>query len=1227
MGFGLISGRAGAGKTEACIEQIRQGLSAGGQDDFILLTPEQATFANEKRILAELGSAAGFRVKVLSFRRFAHMVLQETGGGTGPTLDAMGKNMILRCILERRKQELRAFGRVWDKAGFVRQLSDMMDELRTYRIDPEALVSGPDDPAPGKPSGDLERGKPPGDPEQGKPPGDLADKLADIHRIYLDYEAFLSHGWLDFAGELSLVCRKLGDWQGLVHTHFWLDGFHGFTPAEFSVIRCLLRAGCPVNVTLTLPGGAEQERPGEDALFYPTWETADELRQICRENGIAMAPALYLDEPSQGRFARSPDLAKLERRLAFGAAGETAGEAAGEAAQYAAGEVPGEAAVEAGNVAYGAGRACDIHLVSCGDTRQEVERLAIEILESARDEKYRFRDMAVLLRDPEAYRDLIDSILPSYGIPYFFDGPKTLRRHPLLRLLRELTVFMQDRWNTGTLMAYMKTGLAGLTDHQGFALENYCLAHGIRRMHWESPRPWSFTQPEEKNHEGIDRYMERLRQTLWQPIEDLRKNLGAAQTMEEAVTAVYRHLIRLGADATCSRMANAAMDQGAPEEAQIHQRAWQEMMKLFDQTVTFMAACDGGNAGIPQLLAALWESGLDAAEMAALPPALDQVTICSMDRSRSPQAEIVWIPGANEGLIPAGFNESSLLDTQARQWLAAGKVKLAPDSRRRMLSEAYLVYVALTRAAQRLHISYARADTQGGLLAPSPYLDRLCQWFPGLTVDESRPAASRRLNHPAAALQLLGQALQRQGSVAGGSEDRAAANQGRDPAIEERKSPDLEEEGQESLWRYVYRWFTDRREYNRDIGRIQAAYNLAPLGRPLPPALAQDLFGKNIRISVTRLERFQACPFAHYLAFGLALEPREEYEIQPPEIGNFFHDSLEALMKEMEAEGVRFSDMGRQELDDRVESVATALLESKNHTIFLTSAWYRRLSDNLRRILRRSAEAIAYQESRSRFTPYAYEASFGFDESGNAPPVSLDLGGGREIRLRGRIDRIDRAVHPLTGQPYLRIVDYKSGQLTLALYEIYHGLKHQLILYLEAAMQASPEAKPAGLFYFRVHDPMLTAVNSREAGDPVWREEKMMEAQAFRGYLLGDRDVAQMMDKDYAQSLFLPVSLLKSGDFSRQAKILSEEEFGLIRRHSRYSLRKAGQRIMDGDISLRPYRSGQRSACDFCPYAGVCRFDPLIPGHNYRYLPALPDEIVLRMMREEMGEEGRSSAT
>lgn len=58
--------------------------------------------------------------------------------------------------------------------------------------------------------------------------------------------------------------------------------------------------------------------------------------------------------------------------------------------------------------------------------------------------------------------------------------------------------------------------------------------------------------------------------------------------------------------------------------------------------------------------------------------------------------------------------------------------------------------------------------------------------------------------------------------------------------------------------------------------------------------------------------------------------------------------------------------------------------------------------------------------------------------------------------------------------------------------------------------------------------------------------------------------------------------------------VLDEAGFNALLEQNLQHLRAFGQRIFQGDMQVAPYKtsSGQESACDRCPCAGVCRIDP-----------------------------------
>lgn len=64
---------------------------------------------------------------------------------------------------------------------------------------------------------------------------------------------------------------------------------------------------------------------------------------------------------------------------------------------------------------------------------------------------------------------------------------------------------------------------------------------------------------------------------------------------------------------------------------------------------------------------------------------------------------------------------------------------------------------------------------------------------------------------------------------------------------------------------------------------------------PLSRAAATALYGASLLNSVSRLEKYAACAYAHFLQYGLRLRERGEYSFEAADMGNLFHGVLEGF--------------------------------------------------------------------------------------------------------------------------------------------------------------------------------------------------------------------------------------------------------------------------------------------------------------------------------------------
>ena len=67
---------------------------------------------------------------------------------------------------------------------------------------------------------------------------------------------------------------------------------------------------------------------------------------------------------------------------------------------------------------------------------------------------------------------------------------------------------------------------------------------------------------------------------------------------------------------------------------------------------------------------------------------------------------------------------------------------------------------------------------------------------------------------------------------------------------------------------------------------------------------------------------------------------------------------------------------------------------------------------------------------------------------------------------------------------------------------------------------------------------------------------------------------------------------------------------------TRKKLEVLGNEIISGKTEMNPYQLGDRTACDYCTYKGICKFDKGL-GYGYRKLPKKEKEEVWREINGE----------
>ena len=382
-----------------------------------------------------------------------------------------------------------------------------------------------------------------------------------------------------------------------------------------------------------------------------------------------------------------------------------------------------------------------------------------------------------------------------------------------------------------------------------------------------------------------------------------------------------------------------------------------------------------------------------------------------------------------------------------------------------------------------------------------------------------------------------------------------------------------------------------------DAMRLLRALHADHQAQPIPPEQARALFGEDV-LSVSRLEQFAECPFKHFVTYGLRPHILKEWKIDPIETGTFYHAGLNRFAR-LAQRDLSFPHVPDERVDELAEEALQPLMEEVLSGPMGDGERNMARFEAARSAIHRAAQMMTRHLAAGRFTLYRTEASFGYE--GGMPPIVLLLSNGREVALRGRIDRIDRYDTP--DSVYLRVIDYKSSQQNLDAARTWWGLQLQLLLYLDVCTRAIPGAKPAGAFYFYVADPLVES--ETDAASIV--EGKLRDLFQLGGITLSDVEIVSAMDEGDIPCV-LPPLYLKSGELKKTAKALSADQLSALLDHARSTAVSLAEQLFGGEDAISPVCDQSRTACELCDYQSICRFDYTAPGAPVRTLPDMSME-------------------
>lgn len=1132
MALKFIFGLPGSGKTFRCCDEIYKHIKSGNSNAYFIV-PDQSTYTTEYT-LSQFFPEKGFtNVTVTGFSRLAHKIFKEVHTKKHDALSKLGQDLVLSRILCENQNNLSILSQMSRQPHFVKSLKNIFHRLNSSLINEEML----------KKAADAEKGT------------HLGKKLQDLHILFTAYHKYLKEHF-SYIGEIfDLLAQEIPKSNSIKNSEIWIDGYHGFTLQEIKIISSLIKTA--KKVTVTLPFESVESAMQNPIFTKPleTWQKLSELQNHSDSVSLINLP----------RY-KSKSIRALVK---FGF------------------EPASTICTEKETEEHG------IFTISAPDRTLEIDYMARKILHLIRDKKLRYRDIIIILRNPEKYTDLIERTFKKYELPVFIDERDAMTNHPLIVLITGLLAFLTAQskrkhsgFSRNILFPILKTGLIkDLSIDKVNKLENYIIKNGIRFFQWN--REWNFhtvkdiDNPENtisKEEETENKTANEYRLLILDIFENLEKNWSADKTCESRCRTIYNWLISQDIPKTLSVLDE---DEFLNSQRRPHLQVWKKVLSLLDEIVNI-----SGDDILPdEHFMSIVKGGVSELSYSMIPSTLDNIIATSIGRGYYMESTAVFIPGMVNGEFPKDIESAEFITDEERKHLAKENLLSAGnDFIYSIYEEQLYTYLALSRAKKYMYVLYPATDFKGESLEPSfIYKKLLNQNYSHKEEKALYPSASRDeksfFSTPKQAITLL-------------------------PQILRDNIPD-----KNSNWEKLKNWVLNRHnEYSNLFYEQRKSFEYNANSTQLSQDLVNKLFkpfGKFYG-SISQLEEYRSCPYKYFLNRGLKITDREDGRMQSTDFGNYLHSGLKRFGDLLKSMNKSWKDISDTEIDAFSSQIATSITPLIAHgalTCDASSSYTHRL---LNLTFKKSLNQFRKWELNSDFTTTDLEREF---------KINIKTDENDSFTLRGKIDRIDS--YTTGSSRAIAVCDYKTGMQQIDLNGIISGIKLQLVTYMLAMIKENPNENiiPTALMYIYLsHDSQsLSSI-------PLDETDGKKETDSCDGFYLSDMELLSKLDKfitdeNESHKKHINIKLNKNGSIRASTNVLSLSEMENLQKAVENKLIDLYNQISSGNIEIFPTYYNKNSACNYCPYKSVCRFD-LALGNKNNFIKKLKNSQVKEMLNE-----------
>ncbi|MBJ8325447.1 ATP-dependent nuclease subunit B [Streptococcus pacificus] len=778
--------------------------------------------------------------------------------------------------------------------------------------------------------------------------------------------------------------------------------------------------------------------------------------------------------------------------------------------------------------------------------KEEIEQVA-KAIRAKLHAGYRYKDILVLLGDVDSYYLSIKTIFDKYQIPFYLSKPESMSHHPLVHFVDALERLKRYRFQAEDLLNLLKSGLYGQFSQMEIDLFEQYINYADIKGKAAFSRSFTYDNGGQFDLSQLNDIRERVMAPL----------LTFFNSQSRTAKGLLNNLIKLLTDLELNSHLEKIALSSSQEEAEKHEEVWKTFLHILEQ---FQTIFKDEKLSQSEFLGFL-RTGMLSANYRIVPATLDVVNVKSYDLIEPHTNQFIFAIGLSQSHFPKVSKNTSLLTDEERLIINQTTTKIArfDIASQEMHKKNHLVALSLMNAATKELVLSSPSVINDNQELMSPYLQLLKKI--GLPVIEK--------NKETTAI----------------NPDDLGSYSGLLSRLVDFYQDDIQKESfskeEATFWSVAVRVLKQKLATDGlFLPTPQEDLAVTPLAEEtLAVQFPKD---KPLQLSASALTDFYENEYKYFLKYVLGLKEPASIHPDASQHGNFLHRIFELFMDDKSS-------------DNFDRKLSLAIEKASLEPIFLSLYQQDAQSQFSKTMLRTIAQATAtILKNNPAIEVVAEELVFGNDNQN-----TLDLGDGRNLNIKGKIDRLDY----LSATDSYGVVDYKSSDKKFQLADFYNRLSPQLITYIAALRNTKEFSKMNNIFgamYLHMKNPIIALDKTKSVDDVL---SQSLQELKYKGLFLEDN--TQGLNHLYAS---------KRSTFSNEA-------LELMLAYNEKLYKEAAKKILSGHFAINPYTKDNKSVTGE-QFKAITRFEANQHLSNARQLKSFPraeqQKIILEQMKGEI---------